>query len=695
MAYTREEARQDINRRPLTEFVGLQRSKSGLYCCPICHSGEGPKKSGALSVDKATNRVRCFANDCFTDKGEDTLGALRTIWGCSELEALERAGYTIERSERKATATSSKPKREEQPKPQPEREPEQDFSADIVKWNAFLLEAEEAEPGRQYLASRNISMESAKKFMIGYAPDWTHPSGRSSHKSRRIIIPRSNRSYLARAIDPEEELQKQVAGNQKDLFNVAVLLQGKKRSQGFYPVIVEGEIDAITLDQMGVRDVVGLGSTSNYGQLVAAALKAAPEAVYILGMDNDESGTATQAKFAAKMAEKGLDFIDASPEKLYAGENDAADAADKKMEAFSAALFHYQTAAAELEKAKELERYKRTGPGMVDSFLEAVQSHKYEPIPTGMSSLDRALGGGFVRQTLVMLGAAPGVGKTAFAQQVFEGMAAEGSSIVFLNLEMSREQLLARSLSRISSDFAPYGAPPFKAYEILRGYQWSDTQREIIMEAAEEYKRSIAPNVLYNPDGVSPDLDNVLSLMDKEARAAEAEGRPAPFVVVDYLQMLQGREREDPKETIKRAVASLKSYAIEHNSIVFLITAFNRQSNSSGQVTLESGRDTSAIEYAADLMLGMNYTALEDETAKAKDLPELQRRNPREYTLKVLKNRMGQSGAEVKMRFDGERSRFTIVDENRSGTGYTQERINASDSFAEVESEEDPFAALL
>lgn len=694
MAYTREEARQDINRRPLTEFVSLQRSKYGNFCCPICHSGEGPKKSGALSVDKATNRVRCFANDCFTDKGEDTLGALRTIWGCSELEALERAGYTIERSERKATATSSKPKREEQPKPQPEREPEQDFSADIVKWNAFLLEAEEAEPGRQYLASRNIGKKSIEKFMIGYAPDWTHPSGRSSHKSRRIIIPRSSRSYLARAIDPEEELQKQVAGNQKDLFNVSVLLQGKERPQGFYPVIVEGEIDAITLDQMGVHDVVGLGSTSNYGQLVAAALKAAPEAVYILGMDNDESGTATQAKFAAKMAEKGLDFIDASPEKLYAGENDAADAADKKMEAFSAALFHYQTAAAELEKAKELERYKRTGPGMVDSFLEAIQTKKYEPIPTGIRTLDLALDGGFTRQTIVMLGAAPGMGKTALAQQIFETMAAEGSDILFLNLEMSREQLLARSLSRISSDFAPYGSPPFRPAEILRGYKWSEVQREIIMEAVEEYKREVAPHVIYNPDGATPDLDGILALLEREARAAAAEGKRVPLVVVDYLQMIQGREREDSKEVIKRAVSEFKNFAIEHDTIVFIILAFNRQSNAAGHVTQESGRDTSSIEYSADLMLGLNYAAIESGEASSKDIERLKAEKPRRYSLKVLKNRMGDSSASVLLNFDGARSRFSIVDENRSGTGYTQERINASNSFTEVESEEDPFAAL-
>ena len=96
---TREEARRDINGRPLTDFVALERSaKAGrnMYKCPVCGSGNGKHKTGALQIYPDSHRVICFSAGCFTDKGQDTLGALRIIWQCSETEALERAGVKPE-----------------------------------------------------------------------------------------------------------------------------------------------------------------------------------------------------------------------------------------------------------------------------------------------------------------------------------------------------------------------------------------------------------------------------------------------------------------------------------------------------------------------------------------------------------------------------------------------------------------------
>ncbi|MBQ2444210.1 MAG: hypothetical protein II501_02890, partial [Clostridia bacterium] len=96
---TREEARADINRRPLTDFVPLEVSRKAgrnMYICPVCKSGTGKNGTGAFHIYPDSNRVFCYAGGCFTDKGEDTIGALRIIWKCSETEALERAGYTID-----------------------------------------------------------------------------------------------------------------------------------------------------------------------------------------------------------------------------------------------------------------------------------------------------------------------------------------------------------------------------------------------------------------------------------------------------------------------------------------------------------------------------------------------------------------------------------------------------------------------
>jgi len=95
----REDARKDINGRPLTDFISLERSaKAGrnMYKCPVCGSGTGRNGTGALHIYPDSRRVFCYAGGCFSDKGEDTLGALRIIWQCEETEALERAGYSLE-----------------------------------------------------------------------------------------------------------------------------------------------------------------------------------------------------------------------------------------------------------------------------------------------------------------------------------------------------------------------------------------------------------------------------------------------------------------------------------------------------------------------------------------------------------------------------------------------------------------------
>ena len=302
----------------------------------------------------------------------------------------------------------------------------------------------------------------------------------------------------------------------------------------------------------------------------------------------------------------------------------------------------------------------------VDAFLEKARTRAFEPIPTGYKSIDAAIGGGFIRQTIVLLGAAPGAGKTIFAQQVCENIAKEGkANIVYYNLEMSAEQLIARSLSRDTE---------YSALQILQGYKWADRKdmEAAIIKAAENYKKTIAPKIKYNPCA-SADYEQIHQSMEREAAALEESGDTLPLVVVvDYLQLLQG-ENKDAVETIKAAVMAFKDFAIRHNAVVFLIMAHSRATNESGEVKQGAGRDTSAIEYSADLQLSLNYANKEGEALNAKGLDEMYSRvsslnssgqrseaeNEMSYRrLTVTKNRFGQERSAVRLRFFGESSKF-------------------------------------
>lgn len=320
---------------------------------------------------------------------------------------------------------------------------------------------------------------------------------------------------------------------------------------------------------------------------------------------------------------------------------------------------------------------------LFDSFMGKVQTEAYKPLKTGMADFDRLLNGGIMKQSLVILSAAPGTGKTTLTQQIFETMAKDGSTVVFLNLEMSREQLLARSVSRI----VKRKGGSLTSSDILQGYKWTEEQRRQASEAATEYRHDIAPNMHYNPDGCTTDLQSITEALTREAETAIAEGKKPPVVVLDYLHLVTTAQREEQSEIVKKTVAALKDYAIKYDTFVFAISATNRTANARGTISLDSSRDTSAIEYTADIALSLNYAALHDktklpmprkddngdviqgkieyQTADANNpdhMEYLQKQQPRQMLVQVLKNRMNEPGGKLYLAFDAAHSRFTPIE---------------------------------
>ena len=701
----RQDARNDINGRPLTDFVALEMSRKAgrnMYKCPVCGSGTGKNGTGALHIYPDSRRVFCYAIICFTNKGEDTLGALRIIWQCDETEALKRAGYSLDYE---APAHQENKKHQEHQ----ERKPEADYTLFYRKWHQDLKESPEA---LEYLHGRGITDDSIERFNLGYCATWKHSkAGEQVPSTRRIIIPRTKGTYTARRIDkPANDIEaqyiKQVQGKQKDLFNLEAL------DGAATPIICEGELDAISLYQAGAGAVVATGTIINAGIILEEAKKH-PEAVFILAFDNDPDkedgsnpGKDAQRKLAADMKAAGLEVLNIDPADIYGEAKDANEALTKNPERLGKAIKRLEALALELktaqDEAREEELRKRTGEGMLEDFLLTVmdgEARFFEPIKTEITDIDRALEGGFIRKTLVTLGAPPAMGKTALAQWIFENMARNGHDVLYINLEMSREQLLARSISRLAYK---YEDKDFSALDILRGYNMTEEDRGTVKRAAERYKAEIAPHFIYNPEGVTNSIDSILTAMEAETARIKAQGKPAPLVCIDYLQLIDSGER-DAIEGMKGVIFKLKDFAKRENTVVLAIIANNRASNKAGTVDMESGRDTSAIEYSGDIMLGLAYTAIEDrrkyeygEDKKGNplyaeyDLETIRRLKKEAYeagedipavcneiSLKVLKSRFTEAERRANLIFDGKHSTFKQValkyqaDAFTSGNGWT------------------------
>lgn len=352
-----------------------------------------------------------------------------------------------------------------------------------------------------------------------------------------------------------------------------------------------------------------------------------------------------------------------------------------------------------------------------DEFLSEIRSERFKPISTEIPQLDAALQGGLERRTLVTLAAAPGAGKTAIAQYILENMAWHGHSIVYVNLEMDRSQLLSRSISRISHKYKLTGilSEDITALQVKRGYQWTDEQRKIVDWVSKTYSQRILPNFRYvttNPENlgsIDNTLSDILSKLEKITAEFKEKGKEAPIVCIDYLQFIEydlfedGQRKPDNAEAIKQTLKVFKQFAMKHNTVVLMITANNRASNSEGKASMDSGRDTSNIEYSGDVMLSLVYTAVEEgwlhksgkHDKNGNDIPKeidnefinyvidysMRVKEDKEYpiiakllSLKVVKGRSIKSRGVAKFIFDG-RYFYYEPDDNKYHNPYWIEAV--------------------
>jgi DNA repair protein RadA/Sms len=78
-------------------------------------------------------------------------------------------------------------------------------------------------------------------------------------------------------------------------------------------------------------------------------------------------------------------------------------------------------------------------------ILTQVERGKEERISTGIGELDRVLGGGFVRGSIVLVGGDPGIGKSTLALEMLNKVGISGKRVIYVTGEESPEQVKMRA----------------------------------------------------------------------------------------------------------------------------------------------------------------------------------------------------------------------------------------------------------
>ena len=234
---------------------------------------------------------------------------------------------------------------------------------------------------------------------------------------------------------------------------------------------------------------------------------------------------------------------------------------------------------------------------------------------TGFTVLNDLLDGGFYAG-LYVVGAISSLGKTTFVCNIADNVAKAGRKVVYISLEMAEDEIIAKSISRLTYEEAKKYKKHIKRFakdtrQILNGKQWEEythDEKQIIDNAIDDY-REYGDNIfIYESVGYFS-ADDVAAIVEKHAAPDELP----PIVIIDYLQILQppaDRPNLDSKRNMDYQIVALKRISRKYNTPVIAISSFNRTNYNEG-VSFAALKESGAIEYTADVVIGLQYDGIE------------------------------------------------------------------------------------
>lgn len=523
------------------------------------------------------------------------------------------------------------------------------------KESAYITKCQGKTPvyllAEDYLMYRGFKPDEIERFGFGYDPNhkipWYDEEGREHRE--RIIIPWKGTSHyhIDRALHDDPRGAKyskpsaKIVGNQP-LYNPAALDKPL-----FF--IVEGVFDALAVEACGF-EAIAVGGSGLNGENFETVVTHGVMGCAVVMLDNDTTGKRNQQPLVDSLNDEGVRAFGCTID----GYKDAGEWFARDRDGFRAFLTsivdnchtHYQN-----EQNSRLDRSLATlnVKNPLDIALNLATMDGYqEPIPTGFRLLDDALSGG-LRPGLHILGALSSLGKTTMTIQIADHMAELGKPVLFVSVEQSVNEIVAKSLSRYVHQLSN-GKTKISTLEIMGDHsKWYEPEKRnaMFMRACTAYTEQVAPNMRIMEGIRQPSVDDI----GKAARLIQSKRGESPVIFIDYLQLLAPmNERDTDKQATDKNVMALRQLSRDLRTPVFVISSLNRSSYSEG-VTMEAFKESGAIEYSSDTLLGLQPIGLTktlDETTKDKIkraankvVREHKGALDRECEVLILKNRNG------------------------------------------------------
>ena len=277
---------------------------------------------------------------------------------------------------------------------------------------------------------------------------------------------------------------------------------------------------------------------------------------------------------------------------------------------------------------------------MMDFINEMDAGKRKLFVPTGFDSLDSILSGGLVNCGLITLAARPGTGKTTAGICIAENIAASGTPVLYISLEMGFQQIWACRLANWSGQ---------NRSEIYTGKYTSnkataqnqkadiDKKKEAVCKAVE----MLSTHPFYIRDKASSVED-----IAREAASIPDIG----LIVVDHIGLVKPppEAAKSRYEIMTEISHKLKQLALNMKIPILALCQLNRASLERGdrKPTMADLRDSGAIEEDSDAVILLFRDADSQEPIQ-------------KVRFIIDKNRHGPVGF-VDMKFFGSLSRITM-----------------------------------
>lgn len=291
------------------------------------------------------------------------------------------------------------------------------------------------------------------------------------------------------------------------------------------------------------------------------------------------------------------------------------------------------------------------GPQSISLSIEGFLNHQQDMIkgilPTSQKTgfFDLDIMAPIQNGNLVVLAARPGMGKTTLAMNTLanivkghrvldsDGKVISQKAGVIFSLEMTEAEITQKFIAAE----AGVDLKRMKSGKMNED-EWASVQRTIVM-ITDNYP-------LFIDDKFAVSYQYMRSHLLK----MKSKGHEIGVVVIDYLQIMGGRDSNNMTNSIGMITGSLKALAKEFDCPIILLSQLSRdvESRPNKRPVNSDLRDSGTIEQDADIILFVYRDEYYNENSEHKGITEVI----------IGKNRHGEIGT-VRLGFEGQYSRFS------------------------------------